>query len=321
MLRFKQYLIERAQEIYGTRRAQEELEAEQYRLMQRATRFKGADPSEHRIDTDLSPELQQLQQSNRKSAFEKQGYVAPHEEVTGQTIIRPNSPRLSDLEELERMGVVDAKNYRADEHGTLHRPGQLPSEQQRQRTAARIQDTNNATGGGMIPNTPEAKQQRSDALRDYYARTGKYAGRETGIIPDETGQQFIARGQRGGTKVEPNIGYNASGPAPLAANPSLAAGTKMQQAAGQVRAVGGPLVAQLAGEMLAPYVQKAGEETGLINALARGISAVVPNSILAAGNSPAEDERADEQISANLRKMGSKSGRLTGPMGIDIGKK
>ena len=152
-------------------------------------------------------------------------------------------------------------------------------------------------------------------------RTKSGSGVNVSGLVDETGQQFIARGQRGGTKVEPNIGYNASGPAPLAANPSLAAGTKMQQAAGQVRAVGGPLVAQLAGEMLAPYVQKAGEETGLIDALARGISAVVPNSILAAGNSPAEDERADEQISANLRKMGSKSGRLTGPMGIDIGKK
>jgi len=273
------------------------------------------------IDPKLPADLQQLQRNIRGAAFEKEGYVAPHEQITGRPPISASTPRLSDLEELERMGVVNAKNYRSDERGVLYRPGTLPSEEQRRATALKAQDVANIGGGPVSGNNPEAKQQRSDALRDYYTKSGKYAGRLTGIIPDETGQQFIARGQRGGTKVEPNIGYNASGPAPLAANPSLAAGTKMQQAAGQVKAVGGPLVAQLAGGLVAPYVQKAGEETGLIDALARGISAVVPNSLLAAGNSPAEDERADEQISANLRKMGIKSGRLAGPMGIDIGKK
>jgi hypothetical protein len=78
----------------------------------------------------------------------------------------------------------------------------------------------------------------------------------------------------------------------------------------------------LAGELAGEYLVKpAAEKIGLTDLLAKGISAVVPNSVLAAGNSPAEDERADEEISNNLRRMGIKSGRLTGPMGIDIGKK
>jgi hypothetical protein len=84
----------------------------------------------------------------------------------------------------------------------------------------------------------------------------------------------------------------------------------------------GPTVAGIAGELAGEYVVKpAAENLGLTDLLAKGISAVVPNSILAAGNSPAEDERADEQISNDLKKMGIKSGRLRGPMGIDIGKK
>ena len=117
------------------------------------------------------------------------------------------------------------------------------------------------------------------------------------------------------------VEHRASGPSAVAANPSLASGTKVQQVVGQTKAIGGPLVAQLAGELVAPYVEKMGEKTGIIDTLAKGISAVIPNSILAAGNSPADNERADQEISNNLKKMGIKSGRVSGPMGIDIGKK
>ena len=78
----------------------------------------------------------------------------------------------------------------------------------------------------------------------------------------------------------------------------------------------------LAGELAGEYVVKpAAEKIGLTDLVAKGISAVVPNSILAAGNSPAEDERADEEMSNNLTRAGIRSGRLRGPMGIDIGKK
>ena len=84
----------------------------------------------------------------------------------------------------------------------------------------------------------------------------------------------------------------------------------------------GPTVAGIAGELAGEYVVKpAAENLGLTDLVAKGISAIVPNSILAAGNSPAEDERADEEISNNLKRLGIKSGRLRGPMGIDIGKK
>jgi len=144
------------------------------------------------IDPKLPADLQQLQRNIRGAAFEKQGYVAPHEQITGRPPISPSTPRLSDLEELERMGVVDAKNYRSDERGVLYRPGTLPSEEQRRATALKAQDVANIGGGPVSGNNPEAKQQRSDALRDYYTKSGKYAGRHTGITPDETGQQFIA---------------------------------------------------------------------------------------------------------------------------------
>lgn len=79
---------------------------------------------------------------------------------------------------------------------------------------------------------------------------------------------------------------------------------------------------QLAGELAGEYLVKpAAEKIGLTDLVTKGISTVVPNSLLAAGNSPAEDERADEEISNNLKRMGIRSGRLRGPMGIDIGKK
>jgi hypothetical protein len=111
-----------------------------------------------------------------------------------------------------------------------------------------------------------------------------------------------------GREVAGKVGRAATRPLP---------GSSSALATGLVQA-GVGLAGELAGEYL---VKPAAEKIGLTDLLAKGISAVVPNSVLAAGNSPAEDERADEEISNNLRRMGIKSGRLTGPMGIDIGKK
>lgn len=199
MLRFKQYLIERSvdlmpydpdfppekstKETPDQKYAREQQEIAQYNLMVRATRFKGADPMEHRIDTDLSPELQQLQQNLRRTAFEKQGLVAPHSEVTKQTSVGVHSPRLSDLEALERMGVVNAKNYTSDEYGMLHRPGQLPTEQQRKGDSMRATDVANV-GGGRVTRllSPEEKQQRSDAVRAFYTdpKNSKALGNQPG---------------------------------------------------------------------------------------------------------------------------------------------
>jgi hypothetical protein len=149
------------------------------------------------IDTEINPklpaDLQQLQRNIRGAAFEKQGYVAPHEQVTGRSQVGAWSPRLSDLEELEKMGVVDAKNYRSDERGVLYRPGTLPSEEQRRATALKAQDVANIGGGLSTANTPEAKQFRSDALRDYYTKSGKYVGRSQDTRIPEYGSRFSER--------------------------------------------------------------------------------------------------------------------------------
>jgi len=214
MLRFKQYLIESSvfdntlswydpdfppekstKETPEQRDARQEKENQQSRLMDRATRFKGADPREHRIDTDLSPELQQLQQNIRRTAFEKQGLVAPHPEVTKQTSVGVYSPSLTDLEALERMGVVNAKNYTSDERGILYRPGQLPTEQQRQATALRATDVANAGGGLVTANTPEAKQRRSDSVRAFYTdpKNSKALENKPGSRIDPYGRKFSDR--------------------------------------------------------------------------------------------------------------------------------
>lgn len=152
---------------------------------------KNLDPGDHRIDTSLPQDLQQLQQSNRKASFERSGLVAPHPEVTKPVSMSPHVPTLSDLEELEKLGVVDAKNYRRDERGILYRPGSLPSEAQRTATARKATDVANLGGGLVTANTPEAKERRADAVRDYYSKHGKYSDRLHTIMPDETGQQWI----------------------------------------------------------------------------------------------------------------------------------
>ena len=79
------------------------------------------------------------------------------------------------------------------------------------------------------------------------------------------------------------------------------------------------IIGSVAGQMIAPEVEKAGEETGLIDLIAKGISKVVPTDILAVGPSPAEETRQNLEITQKLKSMGSKSGRLVGPFGIDIG--
>jgi len=79
------------------------------------------------------------------------------------------------------------------------------------------------------------------------------------------------------------------------------------------------IIGSVAGEMIAPEVEKAGEETGIIDLIAKGISKVVPTDILAAGPSPAEETRQNLELTQKLKNMGVESGRLVGPMGIDIG--
>ena len=113
----------------------------------------------------------------------------------------------------------------------------------------------------------------------------------------------------------------ASGPSPHQAISARyqTPGSPIQNFGRGARIVGGPLVAQAAGEILAPHVQKAGEELGIIDGIAKGISSVVPTNILAAGQSPAEEEREKQKQSDELKKMGFRSGRFRGPMGIDIG--
>jgi len=75
------------------------------------------------------------------------------------------------------LGVVDAKIFRPDERGVLYRPGPLPSEEERRAKAIRATDAANVGGGSVVANTPEAKEFRSNALRDHYARTGKAVGK------------------------------------------------------------------------------------------------------------------------------------------------
>jgi len=98
----------------------------------------------------------------------------------------------------------------------------------------------------------------------------------------------------------------------MAANP---------KASGLRAMVGGaaPIIGSIAGEMIAPEVEKVGEETGLIDLIAKGITSIVPTDILAAGPSPAEEKRQNLELTQRLKSMGSKSGRLVGPFGIDIG--
>ena len=79
--------------------------------------------------------------------------------------------------------------------------------------------------------------------------------------------------------------------------------------------------AGIVGGLAAEYVVKpAAEKTGLTDLLAKGISSIIPNSILAAGPSPAEEERENEEASERLKKMGIQSGKLRGPFETDIGK-
>jgi hypothetical protein len=136
--------------------------------------------------------------------------------------------------------------------------------------------------------------------------------------------ESIARIQRGGYAATPGMPVN-----PEALESGLEGvknvvmtgkdvGNKLRTAATGLAQLGAGIAGEYAGEYL---VKPSAEKIGLTDLLAKGISAVVPNSVLAAGNSPAEDERADEEISNNLRRMGIKSDRLSGPMGIDIGKK
>jgi len=98
----------------------------------------------------------------------------------------------------------------------------------------------------------------------------------------------------------------------MAANPKASGLRAMAGAAPSI-------IGSVAGEILAPEVEKAGEETGLIDLIAKGITSIVPTDILAAGPSPAEETRQNLEITKRLKNMGIESGRMQGPLGIDIG--
>jgi len=98
----------------------------------------------------------------------------------------------------------------------------------------------------------------------------------------------------------------------MAANPKASGLRAMVGAAPSI-------IGSVAGQMIAPEVEKAGEETGIIDMIAKGISKVVPTDILAAGPSPAEETRQNLEITQKLKDMGVESGRLRGPIGTDIG--
>ncbi len=149
-----------------------------------------------------------------------------------------------------------------------------------------------------------------ELIRAKPGETHKYLKSAGAITPED-----IEMGLKGakdiamtGKEVAGKVGRAATTPLP---------GSSSAVASGLAQ-LGAGIAGEYAGEYL---VKPAAEKIGLTDLLAKGISTVVPNSILAAGNSPAEDERADEEISNNLKRMGIRSGRLRGPMGIDIGKK
>jgi len=78
----------------------------------------------------------------------------------------------------------------------------------------------------------------------------------------------------------------------------------IQQGKSFPRAAGLPgIAAQVAGEAIAAPVQQAGEESGLIDTLAKGISSIVPTDILASGPSPAEEERQEQETEEKLKRM------------------
>lgn len=75
-----------------------------------------------------------------------------------------------------------------------------------------------------------------------------------------------------------------------------------------VTALSGPVIAGYAGEKLAEPVKTASEEIGLTDLIAKGISAIIPNEWLAAGESPAEQERRIDNEEENTVEMPSPMG-------------
>lgn len=75
-----------------------------------------------------------------------------------------------------------------------------------------------------------------------------------------------------------------------------------------VTALSGPVIAGYAGEKLAEPVKTASEEIGLTDLVAKGISAIIPNEWLAAGESPAEQERRIDNEEENTVEMPSPMG-------------
>lgn len=269
------------------------------------------------IDQTLSADMQKIQRDIRASEFEKAGLVPPHEQVTDRVRSGVNSPKLSDLEELEKMGVVDAKNYRVDERGVLYRPGPLPSEEQRRATAIKAVDVANAGGGTTIPNTPEAKQFRSDALRAYYnsPKSAKYSERPQNwsnnaiILPDETGQQIIPPPQTPGTPLRASgTALKAAGKAALKSLPII--GTLASVAAIADRAQAGDYTgaALEAGSEIADWVPGIGTATSL------GIQGYLAARDTGETDEKAPtDKKAQREVDAAIKAGSPSKVRVTGP--------
>jgi hypothetical protein len=269
------------------------------------------------IDQTLSADMQKIQRDIRAADFKEAGLVPPHEQATGRMRLGAWSPSSSDLEELEKMGVVDAKNYTVDEWGVLHRPGPLPSEAERRATAIKRQETAGIGGGLIGTNTPETKQFRSDALRAYYnsPRSAKYSGRPENlsigarIFPDETGQQIIPPPQTPGTPPGSlRTPLKAAGKAALKSVPLI--GTLASVAAIADRAQAGDYTgaALEAGSEIADWVPGIGTATSL------GIQGYLAARDAGETDEKAPtDEKAKREVDAAIKAGSPSKVRVTGP--------
>jgi len=175
-------------------------------------------------------------------------------------------------------------------------------------------------GGQLFGIDPLGNRSRAEVLKlaQNVGYTVTEGPKHTKIINPKTGQ-LVASLSHGANRNEWNEKYalrnlardlEASGSQLRPEMPAKVVSDKIRsgisQGRGFPRAAVAPLAgpaAQIAGEVLAQPVQRAGESSGLIDAIAKGISAVVPTDILAAGPSPAEEERQNQETEEKLRKM------------------
>ena len=175
-------------------------------------------------------------------------------------------------------------------------------------------------GGQLFGIDPLGNRSRAEVLKlaQNVGYTVAEGPKHTKIINPKTGQ-LVASLSHGANRNEWNEKYalrnlardlEASGSQLRPEMPAKVVSDKIRsgisQGRGFPRAAIAPLAgpaAQIAGEVLAQPVQRAGESSGLIDTLSKGISALVPTDILAAGPSPAEEERQEQEMDERLRKI------------------